>query len=133
TLDAALPAKQRAQPMTPEDRRAMIAEESIPLFIEQGGALTTRQLAEHLGIAEGTIFRAFGDKDTLVRASVRAFFDRAEAQAATGIVHPSLPLEMKVAHFVRGARDHARGVFAMLSLLDRSEAGEYISRARSGG
>ena len=39
---------------------------------------------------------------------------------------------MKVAHFVRGARDHARGVFAMLSLLDRSEAGEYISRARSG-
>ncbi len=110
----------------------MIAEQAIPLFIEFGSSLTTRQLAEHLGIAEGTIFRAFGDKDALVRASVRAFFDRAETQLSRGIVDPSLPLEMKVAHFVRGARDHARGVFAMLSLLDRSEAGEYVSRARSG-
>jgi len=131
-MDAAPLARQRAQPMTPEDRRAMIAEQAIPLFIEFGSSLTTRQLAEHLGIAEGTIFRAFGDKETLVRASVRAFFDRAEAQVARGIVDPSLPLEMKVAHFVRGARDHARGVFAMLSLLDHSEAGEYVSRARSG-
>ena len=91
-MDAAPLARQRAQPMTPDDRRAMIAEQAIPLFIEFGGSLTTRQLAEHLGIAEGTIFRAFGDKDTLVRASVRAFFDRAEAQVATGIVDPSLPL-----------------------------------------
>ena len=33
---------------------------------------------------------------------------------------------------MRGAREHARGVFAMLSLLDPAEAGEYIARARSG-
>ncbi len=131
-MDAAPLVRQRAQPMTPEDRRAMIAEQAIPLFIEFGSSLTTRQLAENLGIAEGTIFRAFGDKDALVRASVKAFFDRAEAQLATGIVDPTLPLEMKVAYFVRGAREHARGVFAMLSLLDRDEAGEYVTRARAG-
>ena len=70
-MDAAPLVRQRAQPMTPEDRRAMIAEQAIPLFIEFGSSLTTRQLAESLGIAEGTIFRAFGDKDALVRASVR--------------------------------------------------------------
>ena len=124
--------RQRAQPMTPDDRRAMIAEQAVPLFIEHGASLTTRQLAEHLGIAEGTIFRAFGDKDALVRAAVRAFFDRADAHLSTGIVDASLPLEEKVSRLVRGAREHARGVFAMLSLLDRSEAGEYIARARSG-
>ena len=67
TVDDAPLARQRAQPMTPDDRRAMIAEQAIPLFIEFGSSLTTRQLAEHLGIAEGTIFRAFGDKDALVR------------------------------------------------------------------
>jgi AcrR family transcriptional regulator len=132
TIDSVPLAKQRAQPMNPEDRRAMIAEEAIPLFIEHGASLTTRQLAEHLGIAEGTIFRAFGDKDALVRASVRAFFDRAEAHLSTGIVDASLPLEEKVARLVRGSREHARGVFAMLSLLDPSEAGEYLARARSG-
>ena len=96
----------------------MIAEQAIPLFIEQGASLSTRQLADHLGIAEGTIFRAF--------------FDRAEAHMSTGIVDASLPLEEKVARLVKGAREHARGVFAMLSLLDPAEAGEYIARARSG-
>ncbi|GAA1947168.1 helix-turn-helix domain-containing protein [Microbacterium deminutum] len=131
-LDDAPLVKQRAQPMTPDDRRAMIAEQAIPLFIEQGTSLTTRQLAEHLGIAEGTIFRAFGDKDALVRASVRAFFDGAEAHLSTGIVDASLPLEEKVARLVRGAREHAKGVFAMLSLLEPAEAGEYMARARSG-
>lgn len=132
-MDASAPVvRQRAQPMAPDDRRAMIAEQAIPLFIEQGSSLSTRQLAEHLGIAEGTIFRAFGDKDALIRASVRAFFDRAEAYLSTGIVDASLPLEEKVARLVKGAREHARGVFAMLSLLDPAEAGEYIARARSG-
>lgn len=131
-LDAAPLARQRAQPMAPDERRAMIAEQAIPLFIEHGASLTTRQLADHLGIAEGTVFRAFGDKDALVRAAVRAFFDRADARLSTGIVDPSLPLEEKIARFVRGAREHARGVFAMLALLEPSEAGEYIARARSG-
>ena len=133
TMDPAAPlARQRAQPMAPDDRRAMIAEQAIPLFVEHGSSLTTRQLADHLGIAEGTIFRAFGDKDTLVRAAVRAYFDRAEAHLTTGLVDASLPLEEKVSRLVRGAREHARGVFAMLSLLDPAEAGEYIARARSG-
>lgn len=126
-------ARQRAQPMAPADRRAMIAEEAIPLFIEYGSALTTKQLADALGIAEGTIFRAFGDKESLTRAAVRAFFDRAEARlTSTGLVDPALPLDEKVSRLVRGAREHARGVFAMLSLLDPAEAGEYIARARSG-
>ena len=132
TFADATRARQRAQPMAPDDRRAMIAEEAIPLFIEHGGALTTKQLADSLGIAEGTIFRAFGDKDTLIRASVRAFFDRAEAILATGLIDASLPLEEKVSRLVRGSREHARGVFAMLSLLDPAEAGEYVARARTG-
>jgi AcrR family transcriptional regulator len=131
-MDAVRLVRQRAQPMTPDDRRAMIAEQAIPLFIEHGSSLTTRQLAESLGIAEGTIFRAFGDKDALVRAAVRVFFDRAESLLSTGLVDASLPLEEKVSRLVRGAREHAKGVFAMLSLLDPGEAGEYISRARSG-
>jgi len=110
----------------------MIAEQAIPLLIEQGSSLSTKQLAEHLGIAEGTIFRAFGDKDALVRAAVRAFFDRADARLSTGLVDASLPLEDKVARLVKGSREHARGVFAMLALLDPAEAGEYIARARTG-
>lgn len=104
--------------MAPEDRRAMIAEASIPLFIEYGPGLTTRQIAEHLGIAEGTIFRAFGDKDSLIRATVGAFFDQARRQLPSGLVDSSLPLAEKVALLVSNARIHMRGVFAMLALMD---------------
>lgn len=116
--------------MAPDERRAMIAEAAVPLFLEHGQALTTRQLAEHLGIAEGTIFRAFGDKESLVKASVDAFFERSRARMAEGLVDPSLPLEEKVAILVRGTRTWMQSMLRMLSLLDRKDAAEYHSRPR---
>ena len=54
--------------MTPDDRRRMIVEAVRPLLIEHGDRLTTRMVAEAAGIAEGTIFRVFPDKDALMHA-----------------------------------------------------------------
>ena len=104
----------------------MIAEAAVPLFLEHGAALTTRQLAEQLGIAEGTIFRAFGDKDSLVRAAVQAFFARGRMRLAHGLVDPRLPLEEKIRVVVGGSREWMRNVMRMLSLLDRDEARSYF-------
>nr|WP_241744006.1 TetR/AcrR family transcriptional regulator [Cellulosimicrobium arenosum] len=42
----------------------------MPLLVEHGTAVTTRQIAEAAGVAEGTLFRAFEDKDELLRAAV---------------------------------------------------------------
>ena len=54
--------------MAPEDRRKAILEALIPLLVEQGGDVTTKEIAEAAGIAEGTIFRVFPDKaDAAVR------------------------------------------------------------------
>jgi AcrR family transcriptional regulator len=116
----------RAQPMAPEDRRRMIAEEAVPLFLEHGAALTTRQLAEHLDIAEGTIFRAFGDKDALVRAAVQTFIETSRARMAEGLVDPSLPLEDKVAVLVSGTRAWMQNLFRMLSLIPREQIPEIM-------
>jgi len=116
--------------MAPEDRRAMIAEQSVPLFLEHGSGLTTRQLAEELGIAEGTIFRAFGDKDALKRAAVEAFFARGHEQLERGIVDPALPLEEKVAALVHGTRLWTRNMMRMLSLVDRSEIPSFFAGKR---
>lgn len=131
-VDDAQPAegRLRAQPMSPDRRRAMIAESAVPLFLEHGASLTTRQLAEHLGIAEGTIFRAFGDKDSLVRAAVHEFFDQARARMAAGMVDPSLPLEEKVAALVRGTRTWMQNLMRMLSLVDREEVPQFFARSR---
>lgn len=63
--------------MSPDDRRRAILDAVIPLLIETGEAPSTRQIAEAAGVAEGTIFRAFEDKPTLMRA------------VAKEVLHPS--------------------------------------------
>ncbi len=118
--------------MAPDKRRAMIAEQAVPLFLEHGAALTTRQLAEHLGLAEGTIFRAFGDKDSLIRAAVEAFFAQGRARMTEGLVDPALPLDEKVAALVTGMRTWTSSMMRMLSLVDREDIPHFLSGPRDG-
>jgi AcrR family transcriptional regulator len=56
--------------MSPDERRKMIVQAVLPLVVEHGAAVTTAQIARAAGIGEGTIFRAFADKDELVDACV---------------------------------------------------------------
>jgi len=58
----------RAAPMSPDDRRRTIIDAARPLLLEHGDRLTTRAIADAAGIAEGTIFRVFPDKDALLHA-----------------------------------------------------------------
>lgn len=57
--------------MTQQDRRDAVVQAALPLLAEHGAAVTTREIARTAGIAEGTVFRAFGDKDELLRTCVR--------------------------------------------------------------
>ena len=79
----------RAPALSPEDRRASLVEVTIPLLREHGAGVTTKQVAEAAGIAEGTVFRAFGTKDELVQACATAVFDTTDVLVASlrGIDH----------------------------------------------
>ena len=55
--------------MAPDERRRAIVDAVVPLLLEHGDDVTTRQIAEAAGIAEGTIFRVFPDKPALLMAA----------------------------------------------------------------
>jgi AcrR family transcriptional regulator len=86
------PAKgKRAAAMAPEDRRSMIVATALPLLLEHGERLTTKLIADAAGIAEGTIFRVFADKDELIVAVMEAALDQAPLESALGAIDSSLP------------------------------------------
>ncbi len=58
----------RAAPMAPDERRRAIVDVVVPLLLQHGDGVTTKQIAEAAGIAEGTIFRVFPDKAALLMA-----------------------------------------------------------------
>ena len=67
--------------MTAEDRRKAIVDVLIPLIVEKGGEVSTREIAEAAGIAEGTIFRVFPDKKSLMLAAAEEAINPADGQA----------------------------------------------------
>ena len=54
--------------MAPDERRRAIVDVVVPLLLRARGGVTTKQIAEAAGIAEGTIFRVFPDKAALLMA-----------------------------------------------------------------
>jgi AcrR family transcriptional regulator len=70
----------------------MIVAATLPLLIEHGEMVTTRQIADAAGIAEGTIFRAFPDKESLLRAALETALDHEPAERAMAEIDPNLPL-----------------------------------------
>lgn len=54
--------------MSTDERRKALVDATLPLLREHGTDISTRQIAEAAGIAEGTIFRAYDSKDDLIAA-----------------------------------------------------------------
>ena len=77
-----MPRARRASPLPPDARRDAIVEAVAPLLIARGAAVTTREMAEAAGVAEGTLFSVFEDKRALVLAAIRRRLDPDPTRAA---------------------------------------------------
>lgn len=87
--------------MAPEDRRAALIEATIPLLREHGLLVTTRQIAEAAGVAEGTIFGVFPDKPTLVREAIFAALDPTPSIRGIQAVDPQADLRTRLTDVTR--------------------------------
>lgn len=98
----------------------MIIDAVIPLIIEHGKSVTTRQIAEAADIAEGTIFRVFVDKESLFEAAIEKFLDPSATHRALRAIDPELPLEAKVNDILFQMRSRMTGIFGIMSAMGRS-------------
>ena len=114
-------APRRAAALPPEERRAAIVEAVIPLLIEHGEQVTTRQIAEAAGIAEGTIFRAFADKEELLRAALDQALDQAAFEQAIGGIDPDQPLEDRLVAATEVIQRRVVEIWTILSRLGPAE------------
>jgi AcrR family transcriptional regulator len=83
----------RAAALPPDERRSMIVRATLPLLLQNGEMVTTRQIADAAGIAEGTIFRVFADKDELIAAVVEMALDTGPLEQALATIDLNLPFE----------------------------------------
>jgi AcrR family transcriptional regulator len=119
----------RARPLAPDDRRAAILDAAVPLFIASGSGVTTRQIADAAGIAEGTIFRVFDGKDAIVDAVVARFMDPAPTLERLAAIDESLDLEGTIAAMVEILGERIKGVMGIMQAVGMRKPPAHPPRA----
>lgn len=82
--------------MAPEDRRAALIAATIPLLHEHGLDVSTKQIAQAAGVAEGTIFGVFPDKRSLLTEAIVHAFEPAPTLEALAAIDAGLGLRERL-------------------------------------
>jgi AcrR family transcriptional regulator len=123
--------RERARPMSPEERREAIIAATRPLLYEHGQATTTRLIAEAAGVAEGTIFRAFATKEELFDAVLEAEFDPTSFLDEVARIDPDLELRDRLVAFVTLLQRRFLGIFSLMAAMGMRKPPESIGNPAS--
>ncbi len=103
--------------MPPEQRRAAIVEAVRPLLLEHGDGVTVRQIAAAAGVAEGTIFGVFADKDELIAATIDAAIDIEPFERSVMAIDRDLPFEQRLVLLAELIQTRVVEVWQLLSSI----------------
>ena len=109
--------------MSLDERRAALIAATEPLLERFGRDVSTRQIAEAAGIAEGTIFRAFATKEELIDAVIEDAYNIQRTCDELAKVDLSLNLEQRLVSAVEILQKRLRRLVALFwSLRLRKDA-----------
>src|SRR5438477_2051959 len=105
----------RATALPPGERRAAIVAATLPLLLERGANVSTRQIAEAAHVAEGTIFAVFPDKDAVLQAVVQAALDPEPTERELSAIERSQPFEDQLVDAVHIMQCRTNKIWRLLS------------------
>lgn len=117
----------RAPALPPDERRAAIVDATLPLLAQHGESVTSRQIAQAAGVAEGTIFRVFADKDALMTAVLEEALERASADDDYISIDPEVSVFEALCESVRILQRRIVDVWGVVANL-RPELRQQIAR-----
>jgi AcrR family transcriptional regulator len=107
----------RAAPLPLDERRAALIAATEPLLERFGRDVSTRQIAEAAGVAEGTIFRAFATKEALIDAVIEDAYDVQHTCDELAQVDLGLSFEQRLIAAVSILQERLRRVLALFGSL----------------
>lgn len=107
----------RATPLPAAERRSVIVAATERLLVERGQAVSTREIAEAAGIAEGTIFRVFATKDAIIEAVFEDAFDARADWERLKAIDPANGLEACLVELVEMLQRRIRRVMALFAAV----------------
>src|SRR5438552_4150714 len=105
----------RATALPADERRAAIVAATLPLLLERGANVSTRQIAAAACVAEGTIFAVFRDKEAVVQAVLEAALDPEPTERELAAIDRSLPFEDQLVDAVGIMQRRTNKIWRLLS------------------
>lgn len=118
--------RERARPMSPEERLDKLVDATLNLLREHGRAVTTRQIAEAAGVAEGTIFRVVESKEELVELAITRAFEPGALTDRILEIDLDRPLRDRLVHLAAILQQRFRATFELMKKVGMVRPSDHV-------